>query len=187
MGESDTETDVEPAAPGVEVEFDRADRGDDYALHDDGYDVPEWEEIASAGKKVDATPCAPIFDTGERLAKDLAQKGMRCRKDIMSALKLANLKTRVNYRTVEVSGQATLKKPDTWELGLCKRGVVVRITSDTKRRPWLARLIAAMIRAERPGVEFSAFSISQNLEIGTRRDVTPLKGSPSDLNAVVVG
>ena len=82
MRESDTETDVEPAAPGVEVEFDR---DDDYAFHDDGYDVPEWEEIASEGKKVDATPCAPIFDTGERFAKDLVQKGMRCRKDIMSA------------------------------------------------------------------------------------------------------
>ena len=39
-----------------------------------------------------------------------------------------------------------------------------------------------MIRAERPGFEFSAFSINQNLEIGMRRDTTNLKGS---LNAVI--
>ena len=37
-----------------------------------------------------------------------------------------------------------------------------------------------MIRAERPGFEFSA--LDQNLEIGMRRDTTNLKGS---LNAVI--
>ena len=47
----------------------------------------------------------------------------------------------------------------------------------TKGRPWLARLITSMIRAERPGFEFSALSINQNLEIGTHRDVTNLKGT----------
>ena len=39
-----------------------------------------------------------------------------------------------------------------------------------------------MIRAERPGFEFSAFSINQNLEIGAHRDTTNLKGT---LNAVI--
>ena len=39
-----------------------------------------------------------------------------------------------------------------------------------------------MIREERPGVEFSAFSINQNLEIGMRRDTANLKGT---LSAVI--
>ena len=69
-----------------------------------------------------------------------------------------------------------------WVFGLYNRGGVVGITNDTKRRPWLSRLVTAMIRAERPGFEFSAFSINQNLEIGMRRDTTNLKGS---LNAVI--
>ena len=34
-----------------------------------------------------------------------------------------------------------------------------------------------MIRAEKPGFEFSAFSINQNLEIGMHRDTTNLKGT----------
>ena len=63
--------------------------------------------------KVDAVPCVPIFDTGERFAKDLLQKGMISRKDTMSALKLASLKTRINYRTIDVSGQAAPEKLDT--------------------------------------------------------------------------
>ena len=37
-------------------------------------------------------------------------------------------------------------------------------------------------RAERPGFEFSAFSINQNLEIGMHRDTTNLKGT---LNAAI--
>ena len=39
-----------------------------------------------------------------------------------------------------------------------------------------------MIRAERPGFEFSAFSVNQNLEIGMHRDTTNLKGT---LSAVI--
>ena len=35
----------------------------------------EWEEIASEGMKVESVPCVPIFDTGERHAKNLFQKG----------------------------------------------------------------------------------------------------------------
>ena len=69
----------------------------------DGFEVPEWEEIASEGMKVDSVPCVPIFDTGERLAKDLFQKGMTSRKDVLSALKLASLKTKINYRMFQVS------------------------------------------------------------------------------------
>ena len=173
--ESDTETEAEPAAPGVEVEIDH---DNDYQFYHDGFEVPEWEEIASEGMKVDSVPCVPIFDTGERLAKDLLQKGMISRKDVMSALKLASLKTRINYRTI-VSGQSAPKKLDTWVFGLYNRGGVVGITNDTKRRPWLSRLVTAVIRAEKPGFEFSAFSISQNLEIGMRRDTTNLKGTLS--------
>ena len=124
----------------------------------------------------------PIFDTVERLAKDLLPTGMISRKDVLSALKLASLKTRINYRTIDVSGQAAPKKLDTWVFGLYNRGGVVGTTKDTKRRPWLSRLITAMIRAERPGFEFSAFSVNQNLEIGMHRDTTNLKGT---LNAVV--
>ena len=102
-------------------------------FHGDGYGVPEREEIASEGKKVDATPCTPIFDTGESLAKDLYQRGTCSRKDILSALKLANLKSRINYRTIQVSGQAVPKKLATWVFGLHNRGGVVGVTNDTKR------------------------------------------------------
>ncbi|CAE7448301.1 unnamed protein product, partial [Symbiodinium pilosum] len=42
--ESDTETEAEPAAPGVEVEIDH---DNDYQFYHDGFEVPEWEEIAS--------------------------------------------------------------------------------------------------------------------------------------------
>ena len=154
----------------------------EYEFHHDGFEVPEWEEIASEGKKVESVPCVPIFDTGERHAKDLFQKGMISRKDVLGALKLASLKTRINNRTVDVSGQSAPKKLDTWVFGLYNRGGVVGITNDTKRRPWLSRLVTAMIRAERPGFEFSAFSINQNLEIGMHRDTTNLKGS---LNAAI--
>ena len=48
---TDTETDVEPAAPGVEIEIDQ---DNECQFCQDGYDVPEWEEIASEGMKVDA-------------------------------------------------------------------------------------------------------------------------------------
>ena len=154
----------------------------EYEFHHDDFEVPEWEEIASEGKKVESVPCVPIFDTGERHAKDLFQKGMISRKDVLGALKLASLKTRINNRTVAVSGQSAPKKLDTWVFGLYNRGGVVGITNDTKRRPWLSRLVTAMIRAERPGFEFSAFSINQNLEIGMHRDTTNLKGS---MNAVI--
>ena len=140
---------------------------------------PNGEEIASEGMKFDSVPCVPIFDTGERLAKDLLQKGMISRKDVLSALKLASLKTRINYRTIDVSGQSAPKKLDTWVFGLYNSGGVVGITNDTKRRPWLSRLVTAMIRAEKPGFEFSAFSINQNLEIGMHRDTTNLKGTLS--------
>ena len=133
-------------------------------------------------KKVESVPCVPIFDTGERHAKDLFQKGMISRKDVLGALKLASLKTRINNRTVDVSGQSAPKNLDTWVFGLYNRGGVVGITNDTKRRPWLSRLVTAMIRAERPGFEFSAFSINQNLEIGMHRDTANLKGS---MNAVI--
>ena len=37
-----------------------------------------------------------MFDSGERLAKDLYLEGTHSRKDVLSALKLANLKTRIN-------------------------------------------------------------------------------------------
>ena len=47
----------------------------------------------SEGKRVDATPCTPVFDSGERLAKDLYQRGLHSRKDVLNALRLANLKT----------------------------------------------------------------------------------------------
>ena len=179
---SDMESEAEPAAPGIEGKI-----GDDneYDFCQDEFEVPEWEEIASEGMKVASVPCVPIFDTGERHAKDLFQKGMISRKDVMSALRLASLKTRINNRTVNVSGQSAPKKLDTWFFGLYDRGGVVGITNDTKRpkrRPWLSRLVTAMIRAERPGFEFSAFSINQNLEIGMHRDTTNLKGS---LNAVI--
>ena len=136
--ESDAETEVEAAAPGVEVEIDHE---NDYQFYSDGFEVPEWEEIAPEGMKVDAVPCVPIFDTGERLAKDLLQKGMTSRKDVLNALKLASLKTRVNYRAIDVSGQAARKMLDTWVFGLYNRGGVVGITNDTKRRPWLSRLV----------------------------------------------
>ena len=177
--ESDTESEAEPAAPGIEVEIER---DNEYEFCYDGFEVPGWEEIASEGMKVESVPRVPIFDTGERHAKDLFQKGMISRKDVMSTLKLASLKTRINYRTIDVSGQSAPKKLDTWVFGLYNRGGVVGITNDTKRRPWLSRLVTAMIRAERPGFEFSAFSVNQNLEIGMHRGTTNLKGS---LNAVI--
>ena len=79
-------------------------------------------QIASEGMKVESVPCVPIFDTGERHAKDLFQKGMISRKDVMSALRLASLKTRINNRTVDVSGQSAPKKLDTWVFGLYKQG-----------------------------------------------------------------
>ena len=40
VGDSDTETEVEPAAPGVEVGFDGEDEGN--AFHNHGHDIPEW-------------------------------------------------------------------------------------------------------------------------------------------------
>ena len=130
------------------------------------------KKIASEGMRVDSAPCVPIFDTGERFVKDLSQKGMLSRKDVRNALKLASLKTRINYRTIDVLCLAAPKKLDTWVFGLYNRGGVVGITNDMKRRPWLSRLNTAMIRAERPGFEFSAFSVNQNLEIGMHRDTT---------------
>ena len=174
--DTDEESDTAPAMPGVDVEFEPE---NDYAFHNDGFDVPEREEIAAAGKKIDAVPCTPIFDRGERLAKDLFQRGRHSRKDIMKALRLANLKTRFNARTIDVAGQPAPKRLDTWVFGLYNRGGIVGITNDTKRRPWSARLVTSMIREERPGVEFSAFSINQNLEIGMHRDTTNLKGTSS--------
>ena len=171
--ESDTESEVEPAAPGIEVEIEH---DHEYEFCQDGFEIPEWEEIASEGMKVESAPCVPVFDTGERHAKDLFQKGMISRRDVLGALRLASLKTRINYRTVDVSGQSAPKKLDTWVFGLYNRGGVVGITNDTKRRPWLSRLVTAMVRAERPGFEFCAFSTNQNLEIGMHRDATNLKG-----------
>ena len=104
-------------------------RDNEYEFCHDGFEVPEWEEIASEGMKVESVPCVPIFDTGERHAKDLLQKGMISKKDVMSALKLASLKTRINNRTVDVSGQSAPKKLDTWVFGLYNRGGVVGITN----------------------------------------------------------
>ena len=75
-------------------------RDNEYEFCHDGFEVPEWEEIASEGMKVESVL------RGERHAKDLLQKGMISRKDVMSALKLASLKTRINNRTVDVSGQS---------------------------------------------------------------------------------
>ena len=72
---------------------------------------------------------------------------------ILNALKLTNLKTRINYRTIDVSGQAAPEKLDTCVFGPNNGGGIVGITNDTKRRPWLARLITAMNRAKRPGFE----------------------------------
>ena len=68
-----------------------------------------------------------------------------------------------------------INKPAVGADGL--RQLALRFQKKAKRGPWLARLIAAMIRAERPGVEFSAFSIDQHLKIGMGRDVTNLKGT----------
>ena len=47
--ESDTESEVEPAAPSIEVEMEH---DNEYEFHHDGFEVPEWEEIASEGKKL---------------------------------------------------------------------------------------------------------------------------------------
>ena len=114
--DTDEEAEIEPATPGVEIDFEPE---SDYAFHNDGFDVPVWEEIAAEGKKIDAVPCTPIFDTGERLAKDLFQRGRRTRKDIVCALRLASLKTRVNARTIDVAGQPAPKRLDTWGYLVC--------------------------------------------------------------------
>ena len=54
-----------------------------------------------------------------------------------------------------------------------------------KCMPWISRLIIAMIRAERPGFEFSVFSINQNLEIGMHRDTTNLKGTLNSMIGII--
>ena len=45
----------------------------------DGFEVPEWEEIASEGMKVESVPRVPIFDTGERGLKDPDLSSVRSR------------------------------------------------------------------------------------------------------------
>ena len=68
--------------------------------------------------KIDSKPCLPIFDIGERFAKDLLQKGMISRKDIRNGLKLAKLKVKINYRTIDLSDQIAPKKLNIWVFDL---------------------------------------------------------------------
>ena len=84
-GESDIETDAEPIAPDAEIEIIQ---DDDYQFYHDRFDIPECEEIASEGMKIDSISCLPIFDIRKRFIKDLLQKGMISKKDIRNRFKL---------------------------------------------------------------------------------------------------
>ena len=67
------------------------------------------------------------------------------------------------------------KRLPMWTFGLLIHGGVLGVTSETRRHPWLTRLLTKLVRQHHPDLEFLSIGVGVNLAFRPHRDRNTLQ------------
>ncbi|CAE7336713.1 unnamed protein product, partial [Symbiodinium sp. CCMP2592] len=119
-------------------------------------------------------PAVALEDAGEQRAKELCAKAKITFDEVWDAIQLASLVERKTdrERVVEEGGKKALPM---WSFGLFVHGGVLGVTSETRRHPWLTRLLTKLVRQHHPDLEFLSVGVGINLAFRPHRDRNSLE------------
>ena len=113
-------------------------------------------------------------DEGEMWAKTLCDKSQVTCAEVWNAVQRASLTERKTSRDKLVDGKPNEGLP-MWTLGLFIHGGVLGLTQDSRRHPWLTRLICKLVRQQHPDLEFLSISLAVNLVFRPHKDRNSLE------------
>ena len=119
-------------------------------------------------------PAVTLEDVGEQRARELCAKTKVTFDEVWNASQMASLVDRKTDRG-KVLESCESKQIPMWVFGLFIHGGVLGVTSETRRHPWLTRLLTKMVRQHHPDLEFLSVSVGINLAFRPHRDRNSLE------------
>ncbi|CAE7437106.1 RE2 [Symbiodinium sp. CCMP2592] len=136
--------------------------------------MPTVEAVGKVQEESAAAPAASVTDAGEKRAEELCSKSTVTFDEVWSAVRLASLVERRTDRMKQVDNEDAKTLP-LWTVGLFVHGGVLGVTSETRRHPWLVRLLRKLVRQQEPDLEFLSLSMAINLVFRPHRDRNSLE------------
>ncbi|CAE7467613.1 GIP, partial [Symbiodinium sp. CCMP2592] len=122
----------------------------------------------------EATLTKSIEDAGERRAEELCAKARVTYDEVWSAVQLASLVERRSDRSKQLESGEAHALP-MWTFGLFVHGGVLGLTSETRRHPWLVKLLCKLVRQQHPDLEFLSVTVAVNLVFRPHKDRNSLE------------
>ncbi|CAE7032769.1 GIP [Symbiodinium sp. CCMP2592] len=136
--------------------------------------MPTVEAVGKVQEESAAAQAASVTDAGEKRAEELCSKSTVTFDEVWSAVQLASLVERRTDRMKQVDNEDAKTLP-LWTFGLFVHGGVLGVTSETRRHPWLVKLLCKLVRQQEPDLEFLSLSMAINLVFRPHRDRNSLE------------